>query len=269
MSVEVLAQKYRDGEISGENLGSMVLAGELSKGDRRKVVKMASKLPATDDAELTERQKQRRIAKEKKKLPKMTRDDRVKKYVTGTLEAEREKAKAKFAVCLGCRKRGHLLKNCPDAKKEVGICFNCGSTEHALRACPLPRSKDLKFAKCFICNQTGHISKNCPENANGLYPKGGCCHICLQKTHFAKDCPDRTEEDAENHRKRKMEDEDYKLGPRIGEMDDGSGDYDSYTATASLNKEGADEDEGVDSSEVKPSKVVWHPGMKKVKKARK
>ena len=131
MSVESLAQRYRDGEITGEALGSMVTAGELSKGDRRKVVKLASKLPLT--SELTERQKQRLIAKQKKMLPKMTREDRVKKYVTGVLESEREEAKSKHTVCLGCRKKGHLLKNCPDAKKEVGICFNCGSTQHALR----------------------------------------------------------------------------------------------------------------------------------------
>jgi hypothetical protein len=273
MSVEALAQRYRDGEITGELLGSMVTAGELSKGDRRKIVKLATKLP--ESTELSERQKLRLITKQKKSLPKMSKDDRVKKYVTGVIETEREKAKEKFAVCLGCRKKGHILKNCPEAKKEVGICFNCGSIEHALRACPLPRSNTLKFAKCFVCNQSGHISKDCPENANGLYPKGGCCHICLQKTHLVKDCPDRTEEDAENHRKRKMKEEDDRLGPRIGETE-GDGDaalggdyYDvSFGKTTGGQDDEGDGDDG-EGSGGKTAKEVWHPGMKKRKKPRK
>lgn len=274
MSVEVLAQRYRNGEITGEVLGSMVLSGELSKGDRRKVVKLASKLPEKN--ELTDRQKLRLETKQKKMLPKMSRDDRVKKYVTGVLEAEREKAKEKFAVCLGCRKKGHLLKNCPEAKKEVGICFNCGSTQHALRACPLPRGKTLQYAKCFVCNQSGHISKDCPENANGLYPKGGCCHICLQKTHLVKDCPDRTEEDAENHRKRKLKEEDDRLGPRIGEAE---GDRDitlgddyidiSFGQTIGSQAEEYNDETNEGGIGEKKGKEVWHPGMKKRKKPRK
>ena len=35
-----------------------------------------------------------------------------------------------------------------------------------------------------------------------------------------KDCPERTEEDAAKYQKRKLEEEDNELGPRIGEMID-------------------------------------------------
>ena len=139
-------------------------------------------------------------------------------------------------------------------------------------ACPLPRAKTLKYAKCFICSKSGHISKDCPENANGLYPKGGCCHICLQKTHLVRDCPERTEEDAEQHRKRKLLDEDNKLGPRIGEVtadvEGIGGDYDSLIVTSTQG--GNDEEseynggEGAGSSR-NTGKVVWHPGMKRKK----
>lgn len=35
---------------------------------------------------------------------------------------------------------------------------------------------ELPYAQCFICGVQGHLSSQCPENANGLYPSGGCCH---------------------------------------------------------------------------------------------
>jgi hypothetical protein len=215
-SVEDLARQYRDGSIEGKELASMVERGELSKSDRRKIVKLSSK--ETTVPTLTPRQQLRLETKEKKTRPKLSKEERKKKYKDAEIIEERDAIKAKFTVCLGCRKRGHLLKNCPDAKKEVGICFNCGSSGHALRACPLPRTKILKFAKCFVCSGSGHISRDCPENANGLYPQGGCCHICLQKTHLVRDCPLRTEEEAAKYRKRKIDAEDDLLGPRIGEV---------------------------------------------------
>jgi hypothetical protein len=244
--VNELSQRYHSGDIDGHTLAEMVDKGELTKSQRRKIVKVKKQLEKDQNVELSERQKLRLAIKEKKSRPKLTKEERKKKFQSALLDQEREDTKSKFAVCLGCRKRGHLLKNCPDAKKEVGICFNCGSSGHALRACPKPRGPVLKFAKCFICGNSGHISRECPENANGLYPRGGCCHICLQKTHLVKDCPERTEEDAAKYRKRKLDEEDAELGPRIGEVVDsvgGGDDYEPVVASTNNFDEDVDEEE--------------------------
>lgn len=213
---ESLLKALREKIIDGHELAAMMERGEITKQLRRKVTKKFSTSVKTVE-ELTERQKQRREAKEKKALPKPTREDQINKHRVDP-NKERDELLAKGSTCLGCRKSGHILKNCPDAIKDVGICFNCGSSDHTLKNCTARRDPKgaLKFAKCFICNGIGHIAKDCTENANGLYPKGGCCHICLQKTHLAKDCPERTEEERERHKKARQEAEDAELGPRIG-----------------------------------------------------
>ena len=184
---------------------------------------------------MTERQKLRAEIRAKKSQPKLTPEERRRKYagdvekgirhmiviyiqmnefLNSYISAEHEKAKERYTVCLGCRKKGHSLKNCPAESsfhQTPGggnlVCFNCNSKEHCLRDCDKPRDPDpkkLPFAKCFLCNQMGHLARDCDENPNGLYPNGGCCHICLQKTHLVRDCPERTEEEkAEYERKRK------------------------------------------------------------------
>jgi hypothetical protein len=207
-----LASKYRNKELTGDDLSRMVLSNEISKSERRKVVKIASKPPKI----LSQRQMLRQEVKMKKMLPKISSEERKRKYLSD-IEAEREKKAANFVTCLGCRKRGHNLKNCPNTNSSSNICFNCSSSEHSLRHCTEKRDPSgfLPYAKCFICYKMGHLSKDCAENPNGLYPKGGCCHICLQKTHLVKDCPERTEEDKEKAKRQRLE-EDILLGPRIG-----------------------------------------------------
>jgi hypothetical protein len=271
-----LAESYRSGALSGQALADMVTAGSLTKQERRKVVRVSSK-PATSasSGELTERQKLRLAVKEKKALPKISKDDRRQKFLNVLLEQkeqEREKDAANFTTCLGCRKRGHFLKDCPKnlqtATDEpvVDICFNCGEGGHALRHCSKPRRRDgsLPFASCFICKKKGHISKDCPENPNGLYPKGGCCHICLQKTHLVRDCPERTEEDRINHAAKKQrlleDEEDRTLGPRIGSVVSGGRggddviDYDAGGDGDNGDDEGEDGDEGKKKKKDKSSK---------------
>jgi hypothetical protein len=201
----------------------------------------------------------------------LTKEERRQKYLTALVEKkeqEREKEAANFTICLGCRKRGHFLKDCPKAASAaayaaepvVDICFNCGESGHALRHCTKPRRRDgtLPFASCFICKRKGHISKDCPENPNGLYPKGGCCHICFQKTHLVRDCPERTEEDKLRHEERKrrlaQEEEDRTHGPRIAGLvagGDGGGDggddaVDAYFAAGDDNDGDDDGDEEED-----------------------
>jgi hypothetical protein len=238
---ESLLEALLSKEIDGHDLGSMMEKGEISKQLRRKVSKKYA-VSSKTAAELTERQKQRREAKEKKNLPKPTREDQINKHRVDP-NKERDEALAKGSTCLGCRKSGHILKNCPDAIEDNGICFNCGSTDHTLKNCTAKRTGTLKFATCFICKSTGHIAKYCTENANGLYPKGGCCHICLQKSHLAKDCPERTEEERDRHKRARQETEDAELGPRIGfvasETTRGD-DLDDYEAGAEANNNNDD-----------------------------
>ncbi len=198
--LEKIARQLKLGIIGGSDLKNKVENNEISKGDRRKIVKLVERWTKVEN--LTPRQQQRLAVKEKKKLPKLTREERRQRFQKD-LDREREQEQANFTICLGCRKRGHFVKDCPkrqmaemQADQCSQICFNCGCVAHTLKNCPLPRDSTgkLPFAKCFICKESGHISRDCPENANGLYPKGGCCHICYQKTHLAKDCPDRKEE---------------------------------------------------------------------------
>lgn len=177
---------------------------ELNKTERRRIAKQAKKLKlqAAKEANMTDRQRQRIEAKQKKVLPKLTRDDRKRKYQEALCEAPRIAEQSKKLFCLNCKKKGHILADCPDGKVEgvtssgglvstEKICYNCGSHDHALRTCRKPRDPQgkLPFASCFICKGTGHISRDCPSNENGLYPNGGGCLECGSKYHFAKDCP--------------------------------------------------------------------------------
>ena len=93
--------------------------------------------------------------------------------------------------CLFCRKTGHTLAECREARGEsVGICYNCGSPDHCLRDCPEPRTGDaLRFARCFVCGETGHLASRCPKNSHGMYPEGGACRVCGSVYHKMQDCP--------------------------------------------------------------------------------
>ncbi|CAI2164896.1 20188_t:CDS:2 [Funneliformis geosporum] len=94
-------------------------------------------------------------------------------------------------ICFGCRKKGHSVKDCPEAKEQgVGMCYNCSSTEHIAKDCKktIKQGDEYLYAKCFICNEQGHLSRHCLKNEKGLYPNGGSCRFCSQVTHLAKDC---------------------------------------------------------------------------------
>lgn len=232
MDIEGLAKSFSDGNLTGFDLSELVKTNKISKSDRRKVVKLSDRYKKAQTMQMTQRQKLRFEAKEKKKLPRLSKEERKRKFHKG-LEDQRERDAANFTICLGCRKRGHFVKNCPKLDMCIPaavvetdeICFYCGSSEHTLKKCPKPRDSNapLPFANCFICKRVGHISRDCPENANGLYPNGGCCHICLQKTHLVKDCPERTEEDKLNYlAKKEKAEEEKKNGLCLpGLIDDG------------------------------------------------
>lgn len=194
--IATLVNRVVSGELSGDDLKNMMERDEITKTDRRKITKLA-KSKKEKLATMSDRQKLRLEVKEKKKLPKITRDEREARF-RKDLDSEREKEAANFTICLNCRKRGHYVKDCPKLKtvQPAGdglFCYNCGSYNHALRHCTAERDPNgsLPYAQCYICKQSGHLARNCPTNSHGLYPKGGCCFICGKIDHLARDCPDR------------------------------------------------------------------------------
>jgi len=275
--LEEFITKVRKGELGGEALANMVKAGTLSKSERRLITRKASK------PELTPRQQLRQEIKAKKAIPrgKLSAEERRERFrKLDEVEEQRLKDKANFTVCLGCRKRGHLLKDCPKANPAAqavaaaadGVCFNCGSSDHALRDCKKPRDRNgkLPFAFCFICKQKGHIARDCDNNANGLYPQGGCCHVCLQKTHLAKDCPERTEEMKEEWARRRelqrQAEEDQKLGPRVKGISVGdktTGDDDIGDDFEGAREEDNDDDESRDKKKKKRKDRDGEKGQRK------
>lgn len=234
------------------------MSEELSKTERRRLAKQAKKvkMAAEKEANMTDRQKLRLSTKEKKVLPKLSRDDRNKKYQEELVEKPREQAAAKNLQCLHCKRKGHLFKDCPmaaqapvqdEVKESVNtlvapmnkqICYNCGSNGHALRTCKAPRHPDgkLPFASCFICKGTGHISKDCKENPNGLYPKGGGCLICESKYHFAKDCPEKKAQTAA------AAEEDDEAVAVIGDHEDSATGKEKHSSKGSKRKQSMNDD---------------------------
>lgn len=269
-----LAERKRRGVLDGEALAKLMNSGEITKAERRAIVKLASK-PVV---EKSPRQLLREEIKLKKQQPreKLSYEQRREKFSNVDVENEkRMEDAANFTVCLGCRKRGHFFKDCPrntnretntttigestanslgagndKASKMQLICYNCGSTEHALRACEKPKSKDgtLPFASCFICKEKGHISRDCPNNANGIYAKGGNCHVCGSKAHLARHCPERSEEDKarwlEQQAAQAQEREDRELGPRVAGISskEGDGGDDMYGADFETQRTDSDDD---------------------------
>jgi len=136
------------------------------------------------------------------------------KTICKKLETKEQEYMKKRLRCFNCRRRGHLLTECREAKvdhenKENNdyqddaskyhkkivtttkhICYNCGGTDHTLAGCEQKVDlKSLKFAECFICHERGHISAHCPLSDKGIYPHGGKCFVCGENDHLAKNCP--------------------------------------------------------------------------------
>ena len=179
-----------------------------------------SKKNKEEDTSLQKKQKKRFIAKIQK-LKKCLKDEgginaRIKllKQKARKLRSTKRKIEEKlgnlknsFKRCLNCKKRGHLVEDCPfklnqnnnedDDEQNINnnkdiICYNCGSYEHTLYKCDKPIDyNNLPYALCFKCNKRGHISANCPENENGIYIHGGACFVCGAKDHLAKNCPEK------------------------------------------------------------------------------
>jgi len=159
------------------------------------------------------------------------------KTICKKLETKEKEYMKKKVRCFNCRRRGHLLSECREAKVDKGyenkenndyidsndkikknvvksmpvvvnkhICYNCGKTDHILAGCDLKVENDyLKFAECFICKKKGHISAKCPLSDKGIYPHGGNCFVCGEKDHLAKNCPQKQIEIQKHKEEREKE----------------------------------------------------------------
>ena len=184
-SVEQYAKRLMHEQLSGADLANLEKDGTITKGERRKIIKLAARFAKEAvPVVLSQRQQHRLAVKEKKSQPrqKLSADERKTKFTDADeQEMERKKEASNFVICLGCRKRGHFLVDCPQNKapgtggtgfdfslpgqsrdnaaaapaaggEQKGggggsICFNCGSPDHALRACIKPRvNGKLPFA---------------------------------------------------------------------------------------------------------------------------
>jgi hypothetical protein len=218
-SQEALADfvaRYQKNELSGAQLAELEKAGTISKTDRRKIVKLAHKPPPK---ELTARQKLRLEVKEKKAQPrkKLSYEERKEKYSdVDERVKERYDDAASKVICLGCRKRGHFLKDCPLALKghfDGSASGSGGDSKRNAKASPFSSAADSQSATssdvsaavaaasssgnggtggsiCFNCGSADHALRACPvpRSEKGIL-KYASCFVCKAMGHLSRDCP--------------------------------------------------------------------------------
>jgi hypothetical protein len=101
-----LTKQYDKGKVTGTDLADMVVKGEITKGDRRRIQRDAKKLEVKKNKEIEKAEKKK--AKGRTGLG-LSREERRDKFLGRTSQNEYKESKS---VCLGCRKRGHVLAKC-------------------------------------------------------------------------------------------------------------------------------------------------------------
>jgi hypothetical protein len=211
--------RYLANDLSGAQLAELEKAGTISKTDRRKIVKLAHKPPPK---ELTARQKLRLEVKEKKAQPrkKLSYDERKEKYSdVDERVKERYDDAASKVVCLGCRKRGHFLKDCPlalsgqfdgsggggDSKRNSKASpFSSGAADSKAPSSAVAANASAAVAVaasssgnggtggsiCFNCGSSDHALRACPvpRSEKGVL-KYASCFVCKAMGHISRDCP--------------------------------------------------------------------------------
>jgi zinc finger CCHC domain-containing protein 9 len=132
------------------------------------------------DPELEKEMISKRQAKKRAKIQKLSEKHKIQQKLSKLPKDQSN------LVCINCKSRGHVIKNCPLLDKREVYCYSCGSRTHTYKEC---EKTGFGFAVCFFCNGTGHLASQCSQNPNqGIYPKGGSCHKCGSVWHLAKNC---------------------------------------------------------------------------------
>ena len=133
-----------------------------------------------EDPALLQEKISKRQEKKREKIRKLS-DKHKKQYKLAKLPKDQTNL-----VCINCKERGHVIKNCPMLDKREVYCYSCSSRSHTYRECD---KTGFELAVCFYCSGTGHLASQCSQNPNpGIYPKGGSCHKCGSIWHQAKNC---------------------------------------------------------------------------------
>ena len=168
---------------------------------QERIKELEEKMPELKAAGPTAKHKRLRVMRQLVQLRKALEDPALRRNP----EVEQEKAQrdsqrriekklnaAKPATpttlrCLGCKRKGHLLKDCRKNKTQ-DICYKCGSTQHCSRDCLL-ETEAYPYAVCFNCKKSGHLASSCAtKSTKGIYIRGGSCFKCGSTWHLAKNC---------------------------------------------------------------------------------
>ncbi|KAH0725332.1 hypothetical protein KY284_001197, partial [Solanum tuberosum] len=95
-------------------------------------------------------------------------------------------------ACFICKRRGHLAKDCPNAKTQIlqaqscEFCLKCGDTGHDMFTCKDGYSStDLEKIQCWVCKAFGHLL--CGDYKD-YGPKQVSCYNCGKLGHLGSDC---------------------------------------------------------------------------------
>ncbi|UKK00423.2 hypothetical protein MACK_000495 [Theileria orientalis] len=194
------------GQVAPSNNSGSVKSGKRDKKGTKKDVKFDNSEDTTGDQNTDDPLDNNNLDS----TSSCNADTRSVTRTTSSKSIDKTRKKIK-KICFGCRKRGHLLKDCREKRSEA-VCFRCGSKEHTLKNCKfksnstvamtedftldkegLGASEDKKvelpYASCFVCGQVGHLSSQCPQNPKGMYPKGSGCYFCGSVRHKRIHCP--------------------------------------------------------------------------------
>ncbi|XP_004229054.1 uncharacterized protein [Solanum lycopersicum] len=107
-------------------------------------------------------------------------------------EKRSEERETIVTACFICKRRGHLAKDCLNAKTQIlqaqscEFCLKCGDKGHDMFTCKDGYSStDLEKIQCGVCKAFGHLS--CVDYKD-YGPKQVSCYNCGMLCHLSSDC---------------------------------------------------------------------------------